>query len=50
MSVHWRFTDLAATERDEERRYRAFKVTAKQLMTRIRYLLILIERLRSEAA
>ena len=42
--VHWSFLDPAAVEGSEEERYRAFEQVAFQLMTRLRYLLILIER------
>jgi protein-tyrosine-phosphatase/DNA-binding transcriptional ArsR family regulator len=41
--IHWSFPDPAAIE-DEGQRRQAFDQTATQLMTRIRYLLILIER------
>ena len=41
--IHWSFPDPAAIEDDEERRC-AFDQTAQQLITRIRYLLTLIER------
>jgi protein-tyrosine-phosphatase len=46
--MHWSFPDPSAVQGTEEERYRAFEQTALQLMTRIRYLLILIERDRSE--
>ena len=42
--VHWSFLDPAAVEGSEEERYRTFEQVAFQLMTRLRYLLILIER------
>jgi thioredoxin type arsenate reductase len=42
--VHWSFPDPAAVEGSEEERARAFEQVALQLTTRIRYLLILIER------
>ena len=42
--VHWSFLDPAAVEGSEEERYRAFEQVAIQLTTRLRYLLILIER------
>lgn len=48
--IHWSFGDPAAVEGDEERRYFAFKATAKELMTMIRYLIIMIERKQREAA
>jgi protein-tyrosine-phosphatase/DNA-binding transcriptional ArsR family regulator len=41
--IHWSFPDPAAVEGLEEQ-YRAFELVALQLMTRIRYLLILIKR------
>ena len=42
--VHWSFSDPAAVEGPEEEQYRAFEQVALQLMTRMRYLVILIER------
>ncbi len=42
--IHWSFLDPAAVEGSEQERYRAFEQVALQLVTRIRYLLILIER------
>ena len=42
--VHWSFLDPAAVEGSEQERSRAFEQVALQLMTRLRYLLILIER------
>jgi thioredoxin type arsenate reductase len=42
--VHWSFLDPATVEGSAEERYHAFKQVALQLLTRIRYLLILIER------
>jgi ArsR family transcriptional regulator, arsenate/arsenite/antimonite-responsive transcriptional repressor / arsenate reductase (thioredoxin) len=42
--VHWSFLDPAAVEGSEQERSRAFEQVAFQLMTRLRYLLILIER------
>jgi protein-tyrosine-phosphatase len=42
--VHWSFPDPAAVEGSEQERYHAFEQVALQLVTRIRYLLILIER------
>ena len=42
--VHWSFIDPAAVEGSEQERSRAFEQVAIQLMNRIRYLLILIER------
>ena len=45
--IHWSFPDPAVVENDEERR-RAFNQTAQQLITRIRYLLTLIERSRRQ--
>ncbi len=42
--VHWSFLDPAAVEGTDKERYRAFEQVALQLMNRIRYLLILIER------
>ena len=42
--VHWSFPDPAAVEGPEKERYHAFEQVAFQLVTRIRYLLILIER------
>ena len=42
--VHWSFIDPAAVEGSEQERSRAFDQVALQLMNRIRYLVILIER------
>jgi ArsR family transcriptional regulator, arsenate/arsenite/antimonite-responsive transcriptional repressor / arsenate reductase (thioredoxin) len=42
--VHWSFIDPAAVEGSEKERSRAFEQVALQLMNRIRYLVILIER------
>lgn len=42
--IHWSFPDPTLLEGPEEVLYRAFEQTALQLMTRIRYLLILMER------
>jgi protein-tyrosine-phosphatase len=41
--IHWSFADPAAVE-DDAARERAFQQTAQQLVTRVRYLLILIDR------
>lgn len=48
--IHWSFADPAAVEGSEQARYWAFQVTAKELMTMIRYLLIMIERDRKRSA
>jgi protein-tyrosine-phosphatase len=42
--IHWSFPDPTAVEGSEQERSRAFEQIALQLTTRIRYLLILIER------
>jgi protein-tyrosine-phosphatase len=42
--IHWSFADPAAVEGLLEERHRAFEQTALQLTTRLRYLLILLER------
>ena len=42
--VHWSFIDPAEVEGSEQERSRAFDQVALQLMNRIRYLVILIER------
>jgi ArsR family transcriptional regulator, arsenate/arsenite/antimonite-responsive transcriptional repressor / arsenate reductase (thioredoxin) len=42
--IHWSLPDPAAEEGPEESRYRAFQAAAIDLMTRIRYLLVLIGR------
>lgn len=42
--IHWSTPDPAEVEGSEEVRYRAFEQVALQLITRIRYLLILINR------
>ena len=41
--IHWSFADPAAVD-DENERARAFELTAQQLVTRVRYLLTLIDR------
>jgi hypothetical protein len=45
--IHWSIADLSAVEGDEETRLRAFRIAADELMTRIRYLLLIIERKRA---
>jgi len=42
--INWSFGDPAAVEGSEQARHGAFKATANDLMTMIRYLLIIIER------
>lgn len=42
--IHWSFPDPAAVKGSEEIRYQAFKQTARELHTRISYLLLMIER------
>jgi protein-tyrosine-phosphatase len=42
--IHWSFPDPAAVNGSEQERYHAFEQVALQLTTRIRYLLILLER------
>jgi protein-tyrosine-phosphatase len=42
--IHWSFADPAAVEGSYEERHRAFEQTSLQLTTRIRFLLILLER------
>lgn len=46
--IHWSFPDPVAVDGSEEDRYHAFEQIALQLMTRIRYLLILIAREKEE--
>ncbi len=46
--VHWSFIDPAAVEGSEKERSKAFEQVALQLTNRIRYLMILIEREKSE--
>ena len=46
--IHWSIADPAAVEGDKATRARAFRVASDELMTRIRYLLVLIERKRSQ--
>jgi protein-tyrosine-phosphatase/DNA-binding transcriptional ArsR family regulator len=46
--VHWSFIDPAAVEGSEKERYKAFEQVALQLTNRIRYLVILIDREKSE--
>jgi ArsR family transcriptional regulator, arsenate/arsenite/antimonite-responsive transcriptional repressor / arsenate reductase (thioredoxin) len=48
--IHWSFADPAAVQGSEEERRIAFRRTATELQTMIRYLLILIERGRRQAA
>lgn len=45
--IHWSIADPSAVEGDEETRSRAFRVASDELMTRIRYLLVLMERRRT---
>jgi thioredoxin type arsenate reductase len=42
--IHWSFPDPAAVEGTEDERYRAFKETSIQMMARISYLLLVIQR------
>lgn len=42
--IHWSFEDPAAIEGTEEERYAAFEQTARELMTRISFLLLVIKR------
>lgn len=42
--IHWSFADPAAVEGPEARRYQAFLTTARELRTRIGYLLLMIHR------
>lgn len=42
--IHWSFADPAAVEGPEELRYAAFQTTARELVTRIGYLLLMIQR------
>jgi hypothetical protein len=41
--IHWSIADPSAVEGDETTKSRAFRVASDELMTRIRYLLSLIE-------
>jgi ArsR family transcriptional regulator, arsenate/arsenite/antimonite-responsive transcriptional repressor / arsenate reductase (thioredoxin) len=45
--IHWSIPDPCAVKGDEEVRLHAFRSASNDLMTRIRYLLVLIERKRS---
>ena len=45
--IHWSIPDPSAVEGDETTRLRAFRIASDELMTRIRYLLVLIERKRA---
>ena len=45
--IHWSIADPSAVEGDEATRLRAFRVASDELTTRIRYLLLLIERKRA---
>jgi ArsR family transcriptional regulator, arsenate/arsenite/antimonite-responsive transcriptional repressor / arsenate reductase (thioredoxin) len=42
--IHWSFADPAAVEGSLDERHRAFEQTSLQLVTRLRFLLILLER------
>jgi len=42
--IHWSIADPSAVEGDEETKLRAFRIAADELMARIRYLLVLIDR------
>ena len=42
--IHWSFEDPAAVEGSERERHQAFQTTARELMTRINYLLLMIRR------
>ena len=42
--IHWSFEDPAGVEGPEETRVQAFQATARELMTRISYLLLMIKR------
>jgi thioredoxin type arsenate reductase len=44
--IHWSIADPSAVKGDKAARLRAFRVASDELMTRIRYLLVLIERKR----
>ncbi len=44
--IHWSIPDPSAVEGDEETRLRAFRIAADDLTTRIRYLLLILERKR----
>jgi thioredoxin type arsenate reductase len=45
--IHWSIADPSAIEGEEATRLRAFRIAADDLMTRIRYLLPIIERKRA---
>jgi len=45
--IHWSIPDPSAVEGTEETKLRAFRTASDDLMTRIRYLLVLIERQRA---
>lgn len=45
--IHWSIADPSAAEGGEATRLRAFRVASDELMTRIRYLLVLLERRRT---
>ena len=45
--IHWSIPDPSAVEGDEATRARAFRVASDEIMTRIRYLLVQIDRQRS---
>lgn len=42
--IHWSFKDPATVEGPEDAQYEAFQATARELMTRISYLLLMIKR------
>ena len=45
--IHWSIADPSAVEGDEATKSRAFRIASDELLTRIRYLLVLIERKRA---
>ena len=45
--IHWSIPDPSAVEGTEEAKFRACRTASDDLMTRIRYLLVLIERQRA---
>ena len=44
MRIHWSFPNPAAVEGTEDERYQAFRETSIQMLTRISYLLLMIQR------
>lgn len=46
--IHWSFLDPSAVEGSEEERYAAFRRIASELINRLNYLLLIVDRMQSE--